>query len=144
MAIGYMGPDGQFICASADTPIPMGGGGGSSIALTGTSTDVANSQLSVDLAAAVGKLTSIAGFAVTGTGAVAAGVADVTITGLLGQQLNFVVPIPAGVDVGITPLVVEFNPPIPSYADDADITVICTAFGAGNIHSCLSVWGTQK
>lgn len=97
--------------------------------------------ITATLAAAVGQRNHLAGFAITGLGATGASGIIVVTTGLLGAQLKFVVPIPAGVTAGIVPLVIPFDPPLPASADNTAITVVVPSFGAGNTLAAVSAWG---
>jgi hypothetical protein len=92
------------------------------------------------LSSAAGKMAYLSGFAITGLGATSAGSITVTTTGLA-NNLSFVVPIPAGVTVGITPLIVQFPVPIPASAVNTNIVVQVPSFGAGNTSASASAWG---
>ena len=84
----------------------------------------------------------LAGFDVTGAGAVAASIVQVTVTGLAIQGGSFVwhIVVPAGVTTSITPLSVRFNPPLKSNAG-TNIVVSVAAFGTGNTNAALNVYG---
>jgi len=98
--------------------------------------------LNCTLAGAVGKTTYLAGFTLTGLGATAAGSIQITTTGLA-TNLNFTLPIPAGVTVGVTPLVVSFDPPLPASAPNTPIVVQVPSFGAGNTVASSEAHGFQ-
>lgn len=94
------------------------------------------------LAAAAGKTTYLSGFVVSGLGATGASGINITTTGLA-TNLNFVLPIPAGVTVGVTPLEVTFTPPLPSSAVNTAIVLNVPSFGAGNTTASATMWGFQ-
>lgn len=95
------------------------------------------------LAAAAGLRTYIAGVMVSGGGATAASIIQVTITGLT-NTLSFNVPIPAGANVGVQALQLLFDPPLPASADNTAIVVNVPSFGAGNTAASASAWGFQQ
>jgi hypothetical protein len=113
--------------------VPLG------VALTAAA-NVAAGANNQTLGAAANKMTYLAGFAVTGLGATAAGSITVTTTGLT-ADLSFVLPIPAGVTAGVTPLVVTFDPPIPASAVNTAIVINVPSFGGGNTTASASAWG---
>lgn len=92
------------------------------------------------LAAGAAERTYITGFQVTGAGATAASVIEVSITGLADTQLYKMV-IPAGATVGVTPLVVTFGRPVPASADNTAIVVNVPSFGAGNTAAAVAAQG---
>lgn len=94
------------------------------------------------LAAAPGKTTFITGFSVTGLGATLAGVIEIQITGPA-TTLLFKFPILATV-LGLTPLVVNFQRPIPAAAPNTAITLVVPSFGAGNTAAAAHVQGFQR
>jgi hypothetical protein len=95
------------------------------------------------LPAAAGKFTYLSGFAVTGLGATSAGSVTITTTGLT-NNLSFVLPVPAGVTAGVTPLVVTFNPPLQGSAVNTAIVVNVPSYGSGNTTASASAWGFQQ
>lgn len=96
--------------------------------------------MTATFAAAPSLRNRIVGFVVTGSGASAASIIDVTITGLP-TTLTFKLVIPAGVTTSITPLVVQFGDGILASADNTAITVSVPSFGAGNTHAAVAAWG---
>lgn len=102
----------------------------------------AAAAIAASLAAAAGKRTFISGLAVTGSGATAASVIAVTVTGLT-TTLNFRIVVPAGATVGVTPLVVAFARPIPASADNTAIVVNVPSFGVGNTNAAVAAWGER-
>ena len=109
-----------------------------------SSADVANAAAVATLPATAGFTTLIQGLALTGMGATAAGQVVATVTGLLGGTLSFVVPVPAGADVGIAPLVLQFPTPLVASAEATAIVVTLPALGVGNLHAVATAWGIQR
>lgn len=103
----------------------------------------AASAITATLAAAAGKWTYITGFEVTGAGATAPSVVAVTVTGLLGGTRNYYISIPAGAAVGVQPLVVFFDPPLPASAVNTAIVVNVASFGAGNTSTAVAASGIR-
>ena len=114
------------------------------VPLAATSGAVAAATATATLAhnAAGDDLVYITGFEITGGGATAASVIAATVTGLVGNiTLTYEIPVPAGVTLGITPLVVEFPMPIPAKDTSTDIVVSAPSFGAGNTAACVNAHG---
>ena len=102
---------------------------------TQSSGNVANATAAATLTGAAGKTTYLSGFSVTGSGAVAASVVSVTVTGLLGGTATYTYAAVAGATVGNTPLIITFDPPVPSSTTNTNIVVSCPALGAGNTNN---------
>lgn len=117
---------------------------GTRVYTSGSSGNVANAAAVATLAAAAGLTTYISGFTVTGLGATAAGVVALTVAGLQGGTLTYNVPVPAGATVGLTPLSVVFNPPLPASAVNTAIVVTLPALGAGNTNAAVVATGYQQ
>lgn len=84
----------------------------------------------------------VTGFEVTGGGATAASVIQVTLAGLAnGKTFTYDIPVPAGVTGGISPLVVDFPVPIPANDLNTDIVLTIPSFGAGNTNACANLHG---
>lgn len=81
------------------------------------------------------------GFEVTGSGATAASVISITVTGVRGGTLTYTVAVPAGVTAGVTPLIVEFDPPIPATDTATDIVLNLPSFGTGNTNAAGVIHG---
>lgn len=106
------------------------------------------------LAAVSGKTNYITGFDVTGGGATAASVIEISVTGLssaAGSTLKYEVPILAGVTGpafggASAPYIysVRFPVPLPASATNTAITVTCPSFGAGNTNASVCVYGYYK
>lgn len=95
------------------------------------------------LAAAAGFRTHLAGLYVSGGGATAASIIQITVTGLA-SAVSFNLAIPAGAAVGVNPLWLEFDPPLPASADNTAIVVNVPTFGAGNTAASATAWGFQQ
>jgi hypothetical protein len=106
----------------------------------GVSASVANAANNQTLAAVTGKTTYITGFVISGLGATAAGSIIVTVTGLV-NTLYYVVGIPAGVAVALTPFQVSFSPALPASAPNTAIVLNVPAYGTGNLTACASLQG---
>lgn len=130
----------QTVTISNVGTAPPGATGTSQTALTGSSSGAAQANNST-LTGAASKYTYISGFAVTGTGATAQSVLDITITGVVTGTMHFALNIPAGATTAITPLVVSFGQPIQSSAVNTNIVVNVPSFGAGNTNAASSAWG---
>lgn len=109
--------------------------------VTASSTGGAQAN-TVSLAAAASKTTYITGFVVTGLGATAAGSVAIVTTGLT-TNLNFTLPVPAGVTVGVAPLIVEFPHPLPASAVNTAIGLTVGSFGTGNTAASVAAYGFQ-
>jgi hypothetical protein len=87
-----------------------------------------------------GRLLWLAGFAVTGGGATAGSIIQVTTTGLA-VNLAFSLVIPGTATTSIQPLMVTFWPALQASAPSQNITINVPSFGAGNTNASVSVWG---
>lgn len=93
-------------------------------------------------AGGAGVTTYVTGFEITGAGATAGSVVNVTLTNVIGGTKTYAVVIPAGAGVSITPLVVEFPPPgIPASAANLGIGLNVPSFGAGNTNAAATING---
>src|SRR6266853_478600 len=104
---------------------PLAANTGDKAATAGTATLSSNAD---------GSTVYCSGLAITGGGATAASVVQVTVTGLLGGTQTFSIPVPAGVTLGIQPLFLEFFPPLPASAANVDIVLNLPSFGSGGAH----------
>lgn len=107
------------------------------------SASVAASANTATLAGTAGKTTYVCGFTVSGLGATAATVSTVTVANTVTGSLIYYEPIPAGVTVGLSPLVVPFNPCVPASAANTAVTVTVSSPGAGNTNIAVSATGYQ-
>ncbi len=91
-----------------------------------------------------GQYTYWEGFDVTGAGATAATVVEITTTGLT-NNLKFEVPVAAGVTApfiaNVPVYAVRFPTPIPSSATNTNIVVTLPSFGGGNTNASITVYG---
>lgn len=102
-------------------------------------------QINAATLAAVSSVTNyLSGFEITGAGATGASVVTVTVSGILGGSLIYYIPVPAGANVAITPLVVEFNPPLPASSTDTAISVSAASFGSGNTSASVVAHGFHQ
>ncbi len=99
-------------------------------------------QQTATIAAVAGRMNYIEGFDVTGGGATAASLINVTVTGLA-NTLNYQLAVPAGVttDLGTSRLTVRFPSPIPASALNTAINVVVPSFGAGNTGEAVTIYG---
>jgi hypothetical protein len=130
---------------STGTGYPAG-----SNAVTGVLSAADTTTGAATLPAAVGKLTYIGGFTVSGLGAAAATPVSVTVatvvggtSGGAGNTLTYSYNFVAGVALPNTPLQVTFSPPIPASAQNAAITVTVPG-AAGNTATQINAWGYQQ
>jgi hypothetical protein len=113
------------------------------VTITGTSGDVAHTAAVATLAAAVNKLTYLAGFSVYATGATNATVVDVTVADGA-WTLTFPINVPASsAAVQLMPIARTFNPPLVASAPNTAIVVTCPTLGTGNTNCCVNVEGYQ-
>jgi hypothetical protein len=91
----------------------------------------ANASITAVLPAQSGFTNYVSGIKITGGGATAASLITATLTGLT-NTLSYVIAVPAGATLGIVPLVVEFDPPLPASAANTAITLTVPAAGTGN------------
>ena len=96
------------------------------------------------LAAVAGKTNYVTGFEVTGGGATAASLVTATLTGLAAGTFSYVIAVPAGATLGVAPLVVEFNPPLPASAVNTAITLNLPSLGAGNTAASAVIHGFNQ
>ncbi len=125
----------------AASPLPTDSTGATATSVKASSGNVANASAAATLAAVAAKTAYITGFDVTGTGATAASVVSVTVTGLLGGTSTYTLPVVAGANLGNPALVVQFNPPLPASAVNTAIVVTCPALGAGNTNNTVNAYG---
>lgn len=112
--------------------------------LSSSSGNVAAAVASATLAAAAEKHTYINGFSVTGCGAVSAVALLVTVIGCAGGTLTYVLPVPAGVLVGASPMHIAFPQPLQSSAQNTPIVVSVPSFGVGNLNAAVVAYGYQQ
>jgi hypothetical protein len=134
---GVLTSDGQSVVSVG--PYPYG-----ATPVTNEATATSPATVTATLPAAAGKTTYMTGCVVSGTGSTAGGFADVSIyMGGTAKNLDVTIAIPAGVSTALTPLVLNFNPPLSAGAANNAIQCIATTFGSGNTLSRVSTWGFQ-
>jgi hypothetical protein len=110
-------------------------------------TDVSNSNVGAasaiagTLPATPGRTNYLAGFEVTGSGATVGLVITVTVTGVVGGPLSYVLPVVAGALLGNGPLVITFPRPIPATGPNVAIAVSVPSFGLGNTNAAVTAHG---
>ena len=109
--------------------------------LNSSSGNVAAAAATATLAAVPGQTNYLTGFDFTGAGATAGSVVTGTITGLLGGTRSFSIAVPAGAAVGLAPLSLSFDPPLPASAVNTAIVVSVPSLGAGNTNATLNAQG---
>lgn len=106
----------------------------------GTSGSVANAAAAASLAADANAYNWLSGFDVTGGGATAAVLVVITVTGLLGGTITFVMAAVAGVTLPVR-FEKSFMKALRSSAKNTAIQVSAAAFGAGNTAVVTNVYG---
>jgi len=99
--------------------------------------------LTASLGGTANKTTYITGFLVTGSGATAASVINVTITGTITGTLNYNIVVPAGATTSIQPTGQTFAIPIAASGTNQAIVVNVPSFGSGNTNAAVSAYGFQ-
>lgn len=110
-------------------------------ALQGSSGNVAAAAATVTFAAVAAKTNYLSGLDITGGGATAASIILATVVGLLGGTRTYAIAVPAGVTLGILPLTLRFDPPLPASAVNTAIVVSAPSFGAGNTNAVTNAQG---
>ena len=99
------------------------------------------------LAATAGKTNFLEGFDITGGGATAASVIEVSVTGLAAGTLKYELNILAGATGPMNAqggFSVRFPQPLPAAGVNQAITVTVPSFGAGNTNAAVVVYGFMK
>ena len=126
--------------ATGGTQVTAPAAGGAAGAVLATSGNVAAAPAVATMPAVPGKTNFVTGFEITGAGATAASVVVATFAGLA-QALAYVVAVPAGAAVGITPIVVEFSQPVPASAANTAVSLTLPSLGAGNTNAAVNLHG---
>jgi hypothetical protein len=95
------------------------------------------------LTGSAGRMTYLEGFDVTGGGATAASIVEISTTGL-SNNLKWEMNVLAGVAGPVNAqggLFIRFPTPIPSSATNTNITVTLPSLGAGNTNASITVYG---
>jgi hypothetical protein len=96
------------------------------------------------LPATAGKTQYLEGFDVTGGGATAPSIIEVSVTGLAAGTLKFEMNVLAGVTGPVNAqggLFIRFPEPMPASAQNAAITVTVPSLGAGNTNASVVAYG---
>lgn len=109
--------------------------------IIGKSGNVANGSAAATLTGTATTTVYLAGFEITGSGAVAGLPVTVTVTGLLGGTIQYTYAFAAGVLLSNAPLVVPFSPPLPAAAVNTPIVVTCPAGGTGTTNNTVTAHG---
>lgn len=117
---------------------------GVGVQITASSGNVAAAPATATLAAAVGKVSYICGFAITSSGSTAAAVVNGTISNVIGGTMTFTYASVAGATLANAPLVVPFSPCIPAATPNTTIAVSLPSLGAGNTNASVNAWGYQR
>lgn len=112
--------------------------------LTAASGNVAAATATATLAGAASLTTYITGFEVTGAGATAASVVNITVTGTVSGTLTYTLAVAAGATLTNQPLIVQFSPAIPASAANTSIVVSCPSLGAGNTNNTVVAHGYRR
>lgn len=115
----------------------------SSTNVTASSGNVANASAVATLPGVSAKTTYLTGFTITAGGATGASIVVATVSGTITGTMHYVISVPAGVALGITPLVVEFGFAVPASAVNTPIVVTLPALGAGNTNAAVTATGYQ-
>jgi len=111
------------------------------VPLAATSGNVANAAATATFAATASVTNYLSGVQFSAFGATAGGIAGLSITGLLGGTVQYFFTVPTGATNQITPIYLQFNPPIPASAANVAITASVAALGAGNTNAQLNIQG---
>lgn len=122
---------------------PISAAGVAAVPITAASGNVAAATATATLAAAAGKKTYLCGFSITSTGSTAAGVVSPSVTGTITGTLTFTYASVAGATLANQPLVIPFNPCVPSSAANTAIAVALPSLGTGNTNATVNAWGYQ-
>lgn len=128
--------NGAIVINTAGGGVPNG-----ATMFTASSGNVANASAAATITATASVLGYCSGFTITGGGATAGVLVNATLAGLLGGTMTFTFGAPTGATVAGTPIIVNFDPPIPASAVNTAIVVTLPALGAGNTHASVTIEG---
>lgn len=141
------GTAGAPAAAVVTTQGPVSGGSFPTAAtpIAATSGNVAAATATATLAAAASKTTYISGFQIAGSGATVGTVVNCTVTNITGGvTLNYPYAAVAGALLMNTPIIVQFNPPLPASAQNTAIAVSCPSLGTGSTNNTVNAMGYQQ
>jgi hypothetical protein len=118
--------------------LPPGG-----VGVQNASGNVAATATTATLPGVAGKTTYITGFDITGAGATAGSAILITVTGVAGGTLTYVLDVPTGATAAMAPYQVRFPYPLPASAVNTPIVVNVPSFGAGNTNAAVVAYGFQ-
>jgi hypothetical protein len=97
-------------------------------------------QLTCTIAALPGETAYLTGFEITSGGSTAGSLSTVTITGLAGGTMSYVISIPAGVTLAAAPAWVSFYPALAASGPNVAITMTLPS-ASGRTSAALSMQG---
>ena len=106
-----------------------------------SSPDREDQEAKVTLNGGEDQVVYLSGLIVTGSGADAAKVVEVTVMGLAGGPRRFFYGFEEGVDKINQPLVLSFVPPLPGGGPGTGVSVTCPPSGPGGLHNSVTAWG---
>lgn len=115
-----------------------------STALQSSSGNVANANAVATLAASASLYTYCTGFEITSSGATASSIVSATLTGLLGGTATYTYSSVAGALLGNAPLIVTFQLPLISIAQNTAIVLTLPALGLGNTNATVTIHGFNR
>lgn len=99
------------------------------------------------LPATAGRTQYLEGFEITGGGATAASLIEVSITGLAGGTIKYEMNVLAGVTGPVNAqggLFVRFPEPLPASGQNTAVNVTVPSFGAGNTNAAVVAYGLLR
>jgi hypothetical protein len=125
-------------------PYPTGETGKVATPIAASSGNVAAGVAAATLAAGgANVMTYISGFEFTANGATGQSTVQLQVTGVTGGPLVYNINVPAGAQVVIPTLSVQFNPPLQASALNTAIVATVPSLGAGNVNSAVNAHGYQ-
>jgi hypothetical protein len=83
----------------------------------------------------------VTGIECTASGATTALPVIVTLAGCLGGTMSWIFTFPAGVLIAAQPLIIEFNPPLPSVDANTDVVLTLPSSGTGGTNAAVVLHG---
>lgn len=127
--------------STSGSPAPVNGYPAGATPVSVTSGVVQNAVANAQMPAVAGKTNWITGFDITGAGATAGLAVTAVLTGLAGGTLNYIVVAATGVTLANETVVVLFDPPLPSSAQNTPVRIQVPALGLGNTASAANIRG---
>ena len=132
------------VSAAAPLPVTVGTRYPAGATALSASAVTANVEANPTFPAVAGKTNYISGLSITGGGATAAALITANLQGIINNGIanaSWILAVPAGVTLGIEPIVVTFDPPLPATAANLLVGLTVPAFGAGNTKVAAAIWG---